>query len=111
MDKTMNPNIDTTAVDTKDRLLAMLNSADDKMQYLTLAEIVMNTISITQGMWVEAGYAYKAAEICRKISDQCFFYTRDYNHAMTLRRINTVRNQAEEMITRFSKLQDATYAS
>ena len=87
-------NTDMSAIDTKDRLWSMLNGAEDKMDFLDKAELVMGTVTLTQGFWVQFNYCYKVVELVKLIDDRCREYLGHCQHAMTIKRIEKVQKEA-----------------
>lgn len=60
-----------SCIETKDRLLGMLNEADPEL-LLSNIDKVLTALELTSGIWQEANYAYKGCEIaqrCRNICD------------------------------------------
>jgi hypothetical protein len=100
-------NTDHTAVATKDRLWDLLNDAPDKMEFLAAAELVLSTVQLTQGMWVELSYCYKVVELAEAINDRCRSYLDHCQHAMTIKRIEKVRQDAWMVRSHFYHLQQA----
>ncbi len=103
-------NEDKSVVDVKDRLWAMLNGAEDTMSYLVAAEMVLTTIKLTQGFWVELEYCYKAVEIANAINSVCRQYLDHCHHSSTINRILVLRQDAVEVREHFHRLQQAQFA-
>ena len=59
-----------SALETKDRVLQMLNDAVSDSDYIAVAKDVIMILRVTLPMWVELRYAYKAAEIADRINDR-----------------------------------------
>lgn len=110
-------NCDAQLLETKDRLWDMLSQARDedgrwdKIAYCEQAEKVLFVLDTTQGMFAELRYAYKAMEICERISDVCWEFLGHCCHAMTIKRVERVRNQALVLVSRFHRLQQEAMAS
>lgn len=100
-------NNDTSAIDTKDRLWSLLNGAEDKMSFLANAELVLATVQLTQGMWVELSYCYKVVEFAEFIDGRCREYLGHCQHAMTIKRIEKVQKEAWAVRKQFYALQQA----
>lgn len=106
-------NLDATLLDTKERLWAMLAEARnefgtlEKIPYCEQAEKVLFVLDTCQGMFNEAGYAYKAVEIAQRIADQCWEFLGHCAHAQTIKRVEITRNRALILVQRFHDLQQA----
>ncbi len=115
IDHPVNPdNLDATLLDTKDRLWDMLAQArdedgrmSDKIAYCDQAEKVLFVLDTVQGMFQEAGYAYKGKEIAQRIADQCWEFLGHCSHAQTIKRVDVTRNRALMLVQRFHQLQEA----
>lgn len=99
--------MDASAIDTKNRLWDLLNDSNDKMEFLNNAEMVLKTVQLTQGMWVELNYCYKVVEFADFINDRCRDYLTHCQHAMTINRIERVQREALMIRSRFYALQQA----
>ena len=100
-------NDDMSAIATKDRLWSMLNGAEDKMDFLDKAELVMTTVTLTQGFWVQENYCYKVVELVKLIDDQCREYLGHCQHAQTIKRIVKVQKEAWAVSRHFYGLHQA----
>lgn len=110
-------NVDASIIDTKNRLLDMLGEASDpvsghidKMTYLDRAEKVLFVMDTITGMMAENRYAYKGQEIAQRIADQCWEFLGHCNHAQTIKKIETIRNRALMLVSRFHRLQHGAAA-
>ena len=106
-------NLDATRCDTKERLFDMLAQACDehgrmdKIAYCEQSDKVLFVLDTCQGMFNEAGYAYKMREIAQRIADQCFEFLGHCAHAQTIKRVEITRNRALMLVQRFYTLHQA----
>ena len=52
-----------TAIDSKDAILTQISEIDSLDEFFIRAAAIGTAINLTQGLWVELNYAYKAQEI------------------------------------------------
>lgn len=102
-------NDDMSAIATKDRLWSMLNEAEDKMAFLDRAELVMATVTLTQGFWVQENYCYKVVELVKLIDDRCREFFGHCQHAQTIKRIGKVQREAWAVSKHFYALHQARF--
>lgn len=56
-------------IETKNRLLALLNKGATTDEILQNYETVLTVLENTRGLWADLEYTYKAVEILRRIED------------------------------------------
>lgn len=86
-----------SAVETKDRILAMLHGAEGEAQYLEVAEKVIEIVDIILPTWAEIGYAYKASEIAERIADQLRWMEIEASHHARRSKIGKIGVKAREL--------------
>lgn len=101
----MTTTVDAVAV--KDRMWSMLNGADDVMDFCKTAESVMLALKLTDGLWKELDYAYKAREIVTHIGSRLFAMSGTCQHHQTHLKIESVKEEANRMALHFHNLQHA----
>ena len=99
---------------TKDRLLMMLNCATDPLECSPLdnmaslcgvCEIVATVLTHTEGLWLEAGYAYKAVEIAAAAIRHLDDYLTDENrHHASKRKLEAIKTKLRRLEARYYKL-------
>lgn len=93
-------------VTVKDRILGQLNEVwDDMMAFCRLSERILDTLKMTDGIWNELGYSYKAQEICGKIADHVREMSYNTSHAAISNKLNAVYNEACATRDHFHRLQ------
>lgn len=95
------------AVAVKDRIWSMLNESDSAMDFCNKAESVMFVLKMTDGLWNELNYAYKAREIVTHISSRLFAMSGTCQHHQTHLKIESVKEEANRMALHFYNLQYA----
>jgi hypothetical protein len=61
-----------TAIDAKDAILSQLNDVSaDPTEFHATATRILDALELTLGLWNELSYAYKAAEIAKRIYSEC----------------------------------------
>jgi len=95
----------STAVDTKDLLWNMIGNNDGPIEFCRASEQVLNILTVTEGMWQDLDYTYKAKEIASYIARRAFKLQEDCVHAQTLKSLEKVKLQAWRVEDRFHKLQ------
>ena len=99
-----------TAVAVKDRIINELSKAEiDPMVYVRKAEFILEVLCLTDGLWNELFYAYKAKEICDQIVDRVRKYKIEVeestNNKQILKRLNTLQEFAQKQSVAFHRLQ------
>jgi len=98
-----------TAIAVKDRILHELTKAPSPMAYAQKAEYILEVLSLTDGLWNDLSYAYKAREICdeivRTLRDHIIHIEDTTNHTAILKRLRSVKQSAEGQSVAFHRLQ------
>ena len=89
-----------TAVETKDHILDLI-TVEDQKTFLQNAKNVLLALQMQQGLWAELGYAYKGEEIARDIRYRCVNILQDCRHAMTIKSVTVLQEQAIKMQQEF----------
>jgi hypothetical protein len=93
-------------VTVKDRILGQLNEVwENPMEFCKLSERVLDMLKMTDGIWNELGYSYKAQEICNKIADNVRQMSQNTNHAAISNRLGAVYDEARTIGDHFYRLQ------
>ena len=93
-------------VTVKDRILGQLNEVwENPMEFCKLSERVLDMLKMTDGIWNELGYSYKAQEICGRIADNVRQMSYNTSHAAISNRLNVVYNEACATRDHFHRLQ------
>lgn len=56
-----------TAIDTKDSMLKQINNINSLQEFFITAAPIGTALNMTQGLWNELGYSYKAKEILEEL--------------------------------------------
>ena len=99
-----------TAIAVKDRIVHELQKAETSpMEYVRKAEFILEVLNLTDGLWNDLSYSYKAKEICDKIVETCRTMQRTVeqttNNQQILKRLNTVQAFASSQSVTFFRLQ------
>jgi len=94
-----------TAVDTKNNLLALLNSASDVHELMTASETILIVLEHTEGLWYDAKYCYKASEIAEECRKRLDAYTTTCQHYKTHEKIARMRDKMRLLADRYHILQ------
>lgn len=93
------------AMDSKDGIWAILNKYDSVPEFCDQADRVMDALMITDGLWEELNYSYKAGEFAKHIVEMCNNFERGCHHHMTLQRLTKTKQAAWKVETHFNHLQ------
>ena len=98
-----------TAIAVKDRILHELSRASSPMAYAQKSEYILEVLCLTDGLWNDLCYAYKAKEICDEIArvlrDHVTHIEQTTNHTAILNRLRTVLGSANNQSVAFFRLQ------
>jgi hypothetical protein len=99
-----------SAIAVKDRITHELQKAETSpMEYARKAEFVLEVLTITDGLWNELSYAYKAREICEQIVERVRKYKIEVedstNNKQILKRLEIVQEFAQKQSVTFFRLQ------
>ena len=97
-----------TAIDSKDKLINRIDSINDLGTLLLMAPIIGTAMDMTQGIWTELGYAYKAKEILERLKDRlCHFeaISSESKNMMELFQIQLSKAIIDAQIEEFHHLQ------
>jgi hypothetical protein len=98
----------TNAITAKDRIFDKLSLIPNKKEFITQANTILDALDLTDGLWQELGYSYKAVEICTRIYDMGSSYiTRSANDPdMELQtKLHGVTDKAIRLGRKFYQLQ------
>lgn len=94
------------ACDSKDGIWAILNQYDSVPEFCNQADRVMDALMITDGLWEELSYSYKAVEFARHIIEMCNRFEQGCRHHMTIQRLAKTKQVAWGVEKHFSTLQN-----
>jgi len=99
-----------SAIAVKDRITHDLQKAETSpMEYVRKAEVVLEILNMTDGLWNELSYAYKAREICDQIVERVRKYKIEVeestNNKQIMKRLQVVQEFAEKQSVTFFRLQ------
>lgn len=94
------------AMNSKDGIWAILNQYESSIGFCKQAERVMDALMITDGLWEELSYSYKAAEIATHIISMCNRFDRGCTHHMTCERLFKIKTKAYEVQRHFNSMQN-----
>ena len=99
-----------TAIAVKDRILNELHNAETSpMEYVRKASFILEVLVLTDGLWNDLSYSYKAQNICNIIVER----TRQFqieveestNNKQTMNRLRTLQEFAQKQSIAFFRLQ------
>ena len=85
------------ATTMKNNILSMLRDAENSKDYVTEAESVLKGMMLCYGVWIEAGYGYKAQEIAKMIDDRATDLLDTCQHYKTKEKLIRVRVAARSV--------------
>jgi len=94
-----------SAIETKDRLLSLINGAENQAEMITVAKTVATVLQNTEGFWIELRYCYKASEIATRCQRELEHYSETCQHHKTLQMITKVRDRMRLIAERYYRLQ------
>jgi hypothetical protein len=94
-----------SATATKDKLLNLLNEADDTTSLVLACETIATVLDNTEGMWQESNYCYKASEIAGRCVHELDDAILHQNHWKTLQLLRLTRNKMQTLSDRYYALQ------
>ena len=99
-----------TAVETKDLIWQMIRNADGADGAIGLCRVgdtVLNILTVTEGMWEELEYSYKAREIANHLATRAWELGETCQHAQTHKALVQMLDHALQVSKRFNDLQMA----
>lgn len=93
------------AVHMKDNILNILRDAIDASDYMAKAEQILQSMMLCDGVWVEAGYGYKAQEIANIIGQKMTDLQTTCQHHKTHAKIDRIRIESYTVAKHFCELQ------
>jgi hypothetical protein len=99
-----------TAIAVKDRIINELDKVQDSpVDFANKADFILAVLYLTDGLWNDLSYAYKAKEICDKIVENAnrlkIQVEESTNNRATLKRLESVRAAASNQSIAFFRLQ------
>lgn len=99
-----------TAVAVKDRILHELHKAEcSPMEYVRKAEFILEVLCLTDGLWNDLSYSYKAKEICDQIVERVRQFKIEVegstNNKQIMTRLEILRVNASKHSIAFFRLQ------
>lgn len=93
------------AIDCKNHLLSIINGANGPAELMVAAETITVILTHTEGLWMEAKYAYKASEIAQRLVTELASYEVDGIHHKTAEKLRYHRLTLALLADRYQKLQ------
>ncbi len=93
------------AVQSKDKILELLNGEHTVKSFLNAANLIIDTLTLSFGMWVELQYAYKGREIALRVADDGNRLLINTNHHIQRGNLQFLIAQANVLAQEFGEAQ------
>lgn len=93
------------AVACKDHLLRLINEASNAHELIVVAETITVVLTHTEGLWLEAGYCYKASEIAQRLVTELASYEVEGLHYKAEECLRNHRLKLAKIANRYHTLQ------
>jgi hypothetical protein len=97
------------AVACKDHLLSLINDADDIHKLVEVSQVITTILTHTEGLWLEAGYCYKASEIATRCANELASYCGACMHHKTHEMVDKHRSALRSIAERYYQLQQQSF--
>jgi hypothetical protein len=94
-----------TAIDSKNRIVEEIREIDNFEQLMMKCAMIGSALDVTQGLWAELGYAYKAKEILEMLLVKLSILESNVSNIAEIIQAKFARSIIETQIDEFYHLQ------